>query len=66
MTGWIRNSHRWLGMTLIVLTIINFIAFGTGNAHPWLYYAPLVPLFLSMLTGLYMFVVHYAHKPAGA
>jgi hypothetical protein len=66
MSRWIRNSHRWLGMALIVLTIVNFIAFGTGNATPWLYYSPLVPLFLSMLTGLYMFVVHYAHKPRSA
>jgi hypothetical protein len=49
-------------MALIVLTIINFIAFGTGNAIPWLYYSPLVPLFLSMITGLYMIVVHYTHK----
>ena len=66
MSRWIRNSHRWLGMALIVLTIINFVAFGTGNAIPWLDYSPLVPLFLSMATGLYMFVVHYAHKPGSA
>jgi hypothetical protein len=66
MSRWIRNSHRWLGMALVALTIINFIAFGTGNAIPWLYYSPLVPLFLSMLTGLYMFVVHYVHRSKGA
>lgn len=64
MSRWIRTSHRWLGMALIVLTIINFIAFGMGQAIPWLYYSPLVPLFLSMLSGLYMFVVHYVHRPA--
>jgi hypothetical protein len=53
-------------MALILLTIVNFIAFGTGNAIPWLYYSPLVPLFLSMLTGLYMIVVHYAHRSQAA
>ena len=53
-------------MALIVLTIVNFIAFGTGNPIPWLYYSPLVPLFLSMLSGLYMIVVHYAHRTKGA
>ena len=37
----IRTTHRWLGMTLIVLTIVNFVAFGIGNAIPWLYYLPL-------------------------
>lgn len=66
MSRWIRASHRWLGMALVMLTIVNFIAFGTGNAIPWLYYSPLVPLFLSMLTGVYMFVVHYAHKARAA
>ena len=66
MSRWIRMTHRWLGMTLIVLTIINFIAFGMGQAAPWLYYSPLVPLFLSMLSGLYMFTMRYAHKSKSA
>ena len=58
----IRTAHRWLGMSLIVLTIINIIAFGMGYAIPWLYYLPLVPLFLLMLSGLYMFVLPYLAK----
>ena len=66
MSNWIRASHRWLGMSLIVLTIINAVTFAIGQPQPWLYYLPLVPLFLSMLSGLYMFVVHYAHKAKSA
>ena len=58
----IRTAHRWLGMSLIVLTIINFIAFGMGYAIEWLYYLPLVPLFLLMFSGLYMFVLPYMAK----
>jgi hypothetical protein len=33
-----------------------------GYAIPWLYYLPLIPLFLSMLSGLYMFVLPYFGK----
>lgn len=58
----IRTIHRWLGVTLIALTIINAIAFGMGYAIPWLYYLPLLPLFLLMLSGLYMFVLPYVGK----
>jgi hypothetical protein len=59
---WIRASHRWFGMALIVLTIINAIAFSLGYAIPWLYYSPLVPLFLQMAGGLYLFVLPYLRK----
>ncbi len=55
----IRTTHRWLGMSLIVLTIANIIAIGTGNAMDWLTYLPLLPLFLLMFSGLYMFVQPY-------
>jgi hypothetical protein len=55
----IRETHRWLGISLIALTIINAIAFAMGYAIPWLYYLPLIPLFLSMASGLYMFALPY-------
>jgi hypothetical protein len=55
----IRQTHRWLGITLIGVTIVNVIAFSMGDAIEWLYYLPLLPLFLSMIGGLYMFVQPY-------
>jgi hypothetical protein len=62
MSQLIRTTHRWLGVTLIALTLINVVAFAIGQAVPWLYYLPLAPLFLSMITGLYMFVLPYLRK----
>lgn len=32
---------------------------GSPNASSWIVYAPLPPLFLMLLTGLYMFVLPY-------
>jgi hypothetical protein len=55
----IRQTHRWLGIALIGVTILNVIAFTMGHAIEWLYYLPLLPLFLSMISGLYMFVQPY-------
>jgi hypothetical protein len=62
MSQMIRTTHRWLGVTLIALTLINIVAFAIGQAIPWLYYLPLAPLFLLMLTGLYMFVLPYIRR----
>ena len=62
MNQMIRATHRWLGVTLIALTLINIVAFAIGQAIPWLYYLPLAPLFLLMLTGLYMFVLPYIRR----
>ena len=62
MSSFVRTTHRWLGITLIALTIINAIAFAVGQAIAWLYYLPLLPLFLLMITGLYMFVLSYVRK----
>lgn len=62
MSQMIRATHRWLGVTLIALTLINIVAFAIGQAIPWLYYLPLAPLFLLMLTGLHMFVLPYIRR----
>lgn len=64
MSKLIRTTHRWLGVTLIALTIVNAVAFGIGRAIPWLYYLPLAPLFLLMLSGAYLFVLPYLRRPS--
>ena len=62
----IRQTHRWPGLSLIALTLVNVIAFGMGRAIPWLYYLPLVPLFLLMFSGLYLFVQPYLGRRGAA
>lgn len=55
----IRQTHRWLGIALVVLTLINIAAFAMGYAIEWLYYLPLLPLFLLMISGVYLFAQPY-------
>jgi hypothetical protein len=60
---WIRQCHRWLSIAFTAIVAALFIALGTGNEPPaWVYFVPLAPLGLLMLTGLYMFFQPYAAK----
>lgn len=57
----IRQTHRWLSILFTVTVIANFvqIARGGGNPPNWVTYSPLVPLFLLLFSGLYLFVLPY-------
>jgi hypothetical protein len=58
---WVRQSHRWLSIAFTVTVIICFVALAVSLPF-WVFYVPLLPLFLLMLTGLYMFVLPYATR----
>jgi hypothetical protein len=58
----IRQVHRWLSIVFTGAVIANFGAMGLGKPPSWVVYAPLLPLFLLLFTGLYLFVLPYAAK----
>lgn len=65
MSAWIRQFHRWVSIIFTLTVIANFIALGMGGGQqppPWITYAPLLPLFLLLFSGLYLFVLPYAQK----
>jgi uncharacterized membrane-anchored protein len=60
-----RQSHRWLGLLFTLMSVVLWIALGTGATVPqWAYFLPLAPLALMMLTGIYMFFRPYLTRPA--
>jgi hypothetical protein len=59
---WIRQFHRWVAIAFTVTVIANFVAMGLGEPPLWVVYSPLIPLFLLLFTGLYMFVLPYAAR----
>lgn len=59
MNKWIRQVHRWLSIIFTVTVIANFVTMGFGEPPAWVTYSPLLPLFLLMFTGLYMFFLPY-------
>jgi hypothetical protein len=68
MNKWIRQLHRWISIVSTLAVLANFVAMSQGTPPAWVTYAPLLPLALLLLTGLYLFVLPYLkQKPqAGA
>ena len=63
---WVRQSHRWLSIVFTLTVIANFAARAQGGEPPaWITYSPLPPLFLMLLTGLYLFALPYLAKGRG-
>jgi hypothetical protein len=63
---WIRQVHRWLAMIFTLVVAAIFIILGTGQEPAyWVYFLPLFPLALLMITGLYMFALPYVARWRG-
>ena len=58
----IRQTHRWTSIVFTLCVISNFVAMSQGQPPPWVTYSPLPPLFLMLITGLYLFVLPYTAK----
>jgi hypothetical protein len=63
----VRQTHRWLSIAFTLTVITNFVVreLQGGEPPPWVTYSPLLPLFLLLFSGLYMFVLPYTHKRRG-
>jgi len=59
---WIRQIHRWLSIAFTVAVIVTSVALALEQPAVWVSYLPLPPLFLLLLTGLYLFVLPYAAR----
>lgn len=65
MNVWIRQTHRWVSIVFTLTVIANFVAIGMGGGTPppaWITYSPLLPLFVLLFSGLYMFFLPYRRK----
>ena len=59
---WIRQIHRWLSIIFTLTVIANFATMAFGQPPAWVVYSPLLPLFLLLFSGLYMFVLPYVAR----
>ena len=64
MSPWLRQTHRWVSIVFTATVIANFVAMALGDGQPpaWVTYSPLLPLFLLLLTGLYLFALPYVAR----
>ena len=58
----VRLTHRWLSIVFTLTVVANFVAMALGEPPALVVYAPLLPLFLLLGTGLYMFGLPYVAK----
>ncbi len=65
MSKLVRQAHRWLSIIFTATVIANFATMAFRPPPPWITYAPLPPLFLMLLSGLYMFFLPYVRRRAG-
>jgi hypothetical protein len=63
MSNLIRQTHRWLSICFTAGVVLNTVViFGglAGRSPPfWLYLFALIPLFLLLFSGLYLFALPY-------
>jgi quinol-cytochrome oxidoreductase complex cytochrome b subunit len=63
--NWVRQLHRWVSVVFTVTVIANMVAIALGRTEQppgLLTYSPLLPLFVLLLTGWYLFVLPYVAK----
>ncbi|MEV6811608.1 hypothetical protein [Micromonospora sp. NPDC051296] len=62
---WVRQIHRWVSIAFVVTVVVAFVAVGQAEPAEWVFYLPLLPLALLLLSGLYLFVLPYANRWRG-
>ena len=63
MSKWIRQFHRWVAIAFTLGVIANTIVIASMQGRQpdfWVYLLALIPLFLLLFSGLYLFVLPYA------
>lgn len=61
-TAGVRQFHRWVSVLFTLTVVANFAAMTRGQPPAVVTYAPLLPLALLLLTGLYLFVLPYVGR----
>jgi hypothetical protein len=63
MNKWTRQIHRWTSIVFVATVILNIVVMSMAPGQqppPLVVYSPLLPLFVLMFTGLYLFALPYA------
>lgn len=67
MNKLVRQAHRWVSVAFTAIVAAIFVALGLGKQPAgWVYFLPLLPLAILMLSGLYLFALPYLSKRRGA
>ncbi|GLH96569.1 hypothetical protein [Phytohabitans aurantiacus] len=57
---WIRQFHRWVAIAFTAsVVLVTVVVLTQDEPAEWVYLSPLLPLFLLICTGLYLFALPY-------
>ena len=59
---WIRQIHRWLAVTFTLAVLANFAVLGRDPIALYVGAFTLLPLFLLLFSGLYLFLLPYLNR----
>ena len=62
LSHFVRQSHRWLSILFTLTVLANVVAMTQGPPPAIVTYSPLLPLFLLMFSGLYLFALPYTAR----
>lgn len=68
MNRFIRQFHRWASIAFTLGVIVNTVIIASlhgGQPDYWVYLLALIPLFLLLFSGLYLFGLPYVLKARG-
>lgn len=55
----VRKFHRLMSIVFTLLVIVVFVSATRPEAPEWVFYLPLPPLALMLISGLYLFALPY-------
>jgi hypothetical protein len=62
VSRFIRQFHRWVSALFVLSVVATTIALAQPAPIMWMSYAPLLPLALLAISGIYLFCLPYAAK----
>ena len=65
MNIFIRQFHRWVSVIFVLTVIVYSVALAVAVPPEWMAYTPLLPLFLLLLSGIWLFVLPYLRRRRG-
>lgn len=61
----VRQFHRWVSIVFVAVVVAVSILGSVLESAEWIFYVPLLPLALLMLTGLNLFALPYVRRRKG-
>lgn len=61
--SWIRPVHRWTSLVFTLTVAGIFLAMALGEPAEWVFFLPLPPLLVLVLSGSWLFLRPYLGRP---